>query len=168
MNTNRTIGIAVIVLILCAGGYMVWFAMKPKGIAVSPFATSGDLTDADREYRTKMFDYALDSVAAGQTYTWTSPSAQATIKVEDYYTSKSQSDCRKYAEVYIVGKEQYNAAGTACRRNGNSGWCRIPAGGAETCALESPRNAGESATQKLNDAGESASEALGKARGLLR
>jgi hypothetical protein len=168
MNINRTIGIGALSLLVIIGGLLIWFATKPKGIEADPFATSGSLSNAEVNYRTKMFDYAMDNVAANQKYTWTSPSARATIVVEDFYTSKSKADCRKYTEEYIVGKEQFTTIGTACRRSGDNGWCRIPPGGAETCALESPSSAEGTVMQKAGDAAESASDVLGKAKSVLR
>ncbi len=135
---------------------------------MTPFATTGDLSDADRAYRTKVFDYAMESVAKDQSYTWTSPNASGIITVEDFYISKSKSDCRKYVEVYRVGKEQFDSIGVACRRNGADGWCRIPPGGAQTCALEAPRGAPDTLGKKAGDAVEDAGELVGKAKGALR
>jgi hypothetical protein len=96
------------------------------------------LSDAERSYYDQIFGYTMDNINGGQTYSWASYSGNGTIHVQEVFMSKSGYPCRDYSETFKVQGIDGAYHGTACKRQGKDGWCRLKPGNANTCAMEDP------------------------------
>jgi hypothetical protein len=104
----------------------------------SPLAA---LSDAEKSYYAKVFDYTMDTIKSGEKYDWASYSGKGSINVEKTFVSKSGAVCRPFNEAFNVGGHEGIDKGVGCKRRGKDGWCKLDLGKeAKTCALEdSPR-----------------------------
>jgi hypothetical protein len=126
-------------LIVLAGfGYWFYFIRTPEAPPVPlTYSTSFvGLSDAEKSYYEKMFDYTMDTTAPGQGYEWQTYGAKGKIIADKVFVSKSKGQCRNFSELFYVGKTAYPYDGVACKRQGSSGWCRLKQDDALTCALE--------------------------------
>lgn len=96
------------------------------------------LSDAERSYYEQIFAYTMDNTAAGESYHWASYSGAGDIHVDAPFASKSGTTCRPYSETFTVQNTPGAYHGTACKRQGRDGWCRLKPGNANTCAMEDP------------------------------
>lgn len=94
------------------------------------------LSDAEKSYYDQIFGYTMDHVEGGRRYDWGSYSGRGTIHVDAVFLSKSGYPCRTYAETFTVQEIPGAYQGTACKRQGKDGWCRLKPGDANTCAME--------------------------------
>ncbi len=94
------------------------------------------LSDAERDYYDQIFGYAMDNTTAGENYHWASYSGQGDIHVDAVFVSKSGVPCRPYSETFTVQNVGGSYHGTACKRQGADGWCRLKPTNANTCAME--------------------------------
>lgn len=139
--------------------YLVLFLLSSPVLA----GASGDrpphlaLTDYNRDYYLKVFDYTMDNVAAGKSYHWDAKVMSGDIAVSEKYISNSKVVCRDFSEIFTAGGKSGKSEGIACKRKDDSGWCRLNRGDAMTCAFES-----QSTTDKLLDG---AKDAIGRAFG---
>ena len=96
------------------------------------------LSDAEKSYYIKVFDYTMETVKAGEPYGWESYNGKGSIVAGEPFASKSKALCRKFTESYAIGGKNGGGGGVACRRDGDNGWCRLRETDALTCAMESP------------------------------
>ncbi len=94
------------------------------------------LSSAEKSYYDQIFGYTMDNMEGGQKYDWASYGGHGTIHVDKIFTSKSGYPCRTYSETFTVQSQDGAYAGTACKRQGKDGWCRLKPGNANTCAME--------------------------------
>ncbi|MFW0776940.1 MAG: hypothetical protein ACN2B6_04385 [Rickettsiales bacterium] len=134
-----------IAMLLVAAGFYWAFADKlltPKTEPVSLPARPGELSDVEKEYYVKVFDYAIATISADGQYDWkSSDTNNGVITAGELFTSKSGYTCRGFAEAFNIGGEQGQHQGIACKRKGADGWCRLKESDALTCALETPATA---------------------------
>ncbi|MDX1974238.1 MAG: hypothetical protein SFT92_01035 [Rickettsiales bacterium] len=128
------------------GVYWVWSYFSPPAPAVLPpvsvESAPRELSQQEKEYYVRIFDYTMDYVQGGQSYAWQTHGGKGDIAVEEPFTSKSKTLCRKYKEQLIIANKQTTIAGIACKRQGRDGWCRLKEDNALTCAMEKPNYLG--------------------------
>ncbi len=120
-----------------------------------------ELTGNQREYYVKIFNYVMEHVKPPEAFNWNSSVAKGNIKAGEEYLSKSKAQCRDFTETFEISGQLGRSEGTACKRDGNNGWCRISGENPRTCALENP----EGITDKImNDV----DSVLGKSSEMMR
>ncbi len=119
------------------------------------------LSGKQREYYAKVFNYVMDNVKEDQAFNWDAKTGKGTITAGKEYISKSKSLCRDFTETYEIGEKKGEIKASACKRDGNNGWCRITDENPHTCALEEPKGFIDSVTQDVDSA-------LGKGNEMIR
>ncbi len=122
------------------------------------------LSEAERAYYEKVFDYAMDTVKPDGKYSWNSYSGNGTITLSDTYVSKSGATCRNFAEIFTVQGASGDNEGVGCKREAYSGWCKLKLNDALTCAMERGRS--NSVEDKLRDAQEYMNNKQGSVNGI--
>lgn len=118
--------------------FVIWLLNKP---IPKREQVARAFTDAEIEYLEKSFDYAMDNTPKGEYLDWSVAAVNGRIAAGEEYTSKRNSECRRYVEVARTYEAQKVDSGIACKRQGDKeGWCRIHEGNPETCALEVPES----------------------------
>ena len=118
-----------------------FFYFKKPEIQADPAtyaAMFGGFSDPERGYYQKIFIYAMDTLAAGESYDWKTYSGSGEITAEALFVSKSKSNCRNFTERFSIGGNKTAYEGIACKRGGDEGWCRLTKQDVLTCALEQP------------------------------
>jgi hypothetical protein len=126
------------------------------------------LSDVEKQYYHQVFDYVMEAVKAGESYSWTTGSGSGNIYVSPSFQSKSDATCRVFSERYIVNGIDETKEGVACKREQRDGWCRLKKTDAQTCALEAPGNVKEKALRTSSDFLESTKDLLGRVAGWVR
>ena len=126
------------IIVLAAVAY--WFVYMRGDEAPPPpltySASFSALSDAEKAYYEKMFDYSMDMMRPGQGYDWQTYGGKGKITAGEPFVSKSNVHCRPFDEVFYAGETPYRYEGIACKRQGREGWCRLKKTDALTCALE--------------------------------
>lgn len=110
-------------------------------LAAPAFATEADspaLSSAEQTYYRSIFDYVMDHTKDGERYEWKTYGGSGGITPEAPFTSKSGYTCRNFKETMIIQEQASAGNGTACKRVGREGWCKLKPGNAQTCAMEEP------------------------------
>ena len=115
--------------------FLILLIASPSAYAAQASSLSL-LSNAERDYYEQIFGYTMDNTAAGENYQWKSYSGQGDIHVDAIFISKSGTPCRPYSETFTVQNIDGAYHGTACKRQGADGWCRLKPGNANTCAME--------------------------------
>jgi surface antigen len=113
-------------------------ACPPAAVAASEqqVAMLARLSDAEQSYHEKIFDYAMETVKPGESYTWESYGGKGIIAIGERFVSKSKSTCRSFTESFTAGGAQGSYEAIACKRTGKEGWCTLKKTDALTCAME--------------------------------
>lgn len=125
----RTFYIATAVFVLL----VAWLLHKP---IPKQAQVARAFTDAEVEYLEKTFDYAMESLKAGEHMDWSAAAVNGRISVGKEYTSAQKIQCRNYIEIARTYDAQKVESGIACKRVGKDGWCRLNPDDAQSCALE--------------------------------
>lgn len=132
---------AILVLIAFYWFYANREEPKTEPVAVHVSPQPGELSDVEKGYYIKVFDYVMNVLKDNESYAWQSSDVNTgKITVGTLFTSKSSSLCRPFSESFVIGDYQGNYDGIACKRGGSEGWCRLKKSDALTCALEDPAN----------------------------
>ena len=119
----------------------LFLLVLPTGLWAAEIESPADeLKGNQREYYIRIFNYVMDNIKDDKPYHWKSGTGEGDIRVSKEYTSKSKSLCRNFTETFVIANQAERSAGVACKRNGNSGWCRLKNEDAHTCAFEAPQN----------------------------
>lgn len=119
------------------------------------------LTDKQRAYYVKVFNYVMDNIKSEQSFDWDARTGKGSIRVGEEYASKSKSLCRDFTETYEIGDKKGEIKGSACKRDNGNGWCRITGSNPHTCSLEEPQGFIDSVTSDVDNA-------LGKGNEIIR
>ena len=125
----RTFYITLLVLL----GLVAWLLNKP---IAKQAQVARSFSDSEIEYLEKNFNYAMENARAGEYSDWSVAAVNGRIAAGAPYRSKQKAACREYVEVARTYDAQKVESGVACKRQGKDGWCRIPKGNPESCALE--------------------------------
>jgi hypothetical protein len=116
-------------------------------------------------YYVQSFNSTMERGKPDKPYAWKTVGGKGQFVVGPQYTSKSKALCRDYSESYVLNKKigaipapgapapansspdanntvansestTGTATGIACQRSAQTGWCRLGAKDARTCALE--------------------------------
>jgi hypothetical protein len=117
-----------LISILCA------FAFSTSALA----AETPTISEAEQDYYSKVFDYTMDSVKPGESYSWESYSIRGALSPQKPFVSASKYHCRPYAETFMMGDKVGKNEGYACKRQGADGWCRLAKDAVLSCAMEQP------------------------------
>lgn len=120
---NRTIGTAVGIgaggaIGSLFGGGSGRIAATIAGAAVGGLiggAVGQNMDETDRIRTTQ----ALEGVPTGQSYAWTNPDTgdrYSVMPTETYYPPRSDQPCREFTTTGIIGGEEQQVYGTACRQ----------------------------------------------------
>jgi hypothetical protein len=158
----------ILFIIIAFMAYWAWNHGFSSGISAIP-ATSPltGVRSVEQDYYVQVFDYTMSSIPAGQSYDWKSTSANGTISPDETFTSKSDYTCRKYKETIVMGGQEKHDEGSACKRKGQNGWCRLKENEADTCALEKPSSIFGGISLGSGDVGENTKDVIGKIKGML-
>jgi len=118
--------------------FLVLFLAASPALAKNQPSSLSLLSNAERSYYDQIFGYTMDNTPAGDRRQWTSYGGNGSIHVDEIFLSKSGSPCRNYSEIFKVQNVDGAYHGTACKRQGKDGWCRLKPGNANTCAMEDP------------------------------
>mgnify|MGYP001591778159 FL=1 len=106
----------------------------------SNITTENELTGKQRIYYIRVFNYTMDNIKANESFHWDAIPNKGDIHVGEEYISKSKALCRDFTETFEINKKAEKRSGTACKRDGNNGWCKLKnTDKASTCALEEPQ-----------------------------
>lgn len=132
MRIHQSITLSIIVATWVAiGGVLAQACLAAEP---SPLAA---LTDPEKDYYEKVFDYTMDYVNAGTQYSWASYGGKGTIQAGEPFTSKSGTLCRNFSENFTVHNKQGIDKGFGCKRKGKKGWCKLDQDKeAKTCSFE--------------------------------
>jgi surface antigen len=142
-------------LILFAGIYWFFFKEPPQQPAAVYSESSSGLSDAERAYYEKVFEYTMEAVKADQSYAWESYGGKGKITAGKPFISKSKATCRKFKESFTIGGRQGTDQGFGCKREGRGGWCRLKPKDALTCVMEPPGSMLDEGLRGAGDAVES-------------
>ena len=109
------------------------FVANAYAAVPSPLAS---LSDAEKTYYEKVFDYSMDTVQGGGKYEWKSYSGNGAISIADTFVSKSGATCRNFTETFVVQGQNGIDKGVGCKRRGQDGWCKLDLNKAKTCSFE--------------------------------
>jgi hypothetical protein len=115
------------------------------------------LNENQREYYLNSFNNTMDNTADDKSNHWQMGNASGNIRVSKKYISKSKSLCRNYSENMQIGDQITQDSGSACKRKGKKGWCKLKADDAHTCAFEGP----DGFLEEITDSTEKMSEQTG-------
>lgn len=125
----RTFYIATAIFLL----FIAWLLHKP--IPRAP-QVAREFTDSEIEYLEKTFDYAMETLKAGEHMDWSVAAVNGRISAGKEYVSTQKASCRNYIEIARTYDAQKVESGIACKRVGKDGWCRLNPDNAQSCALE--------------------------------
>ncbi len=120
---------------LMLAGTIVSSATPPSYISTPP-----GLTNPEQSYYELSFNYAMDTVPEDKVYEWKTYSGDGSFRISKAYVSPSGYLCRNFSEAYRVQGKIGSGQGAACKRNGDTGWCKLRLDNALTCAMEPPGN----------------------------
>lgn len=112
-----------------------------------------NMDSAERDYYLQMFDFALQNVRPDERYPWDSYKTSGAFQAGRPFISKSNAICRDFREVILFKRSGAGVygEGTACKRVGRSGWCKLPRGAMLSCALEAPDNIVDETLRDVGD-----------------
>ena len=96
------------------------------------------LSDAEKTYYLKIFDYTMDVVKDNDKYRWASYGGTGSITVGSQFSSKSGTICRNFNETFTVQGVAGADKGIGCKRRGRDGWCKLDLSKAQSCSFEDP------------------------------
>ena len=117
---------------------LLLFILCPLSGAQAAVSPLSQLSDPEKTYYTKIFDYTMQTVPVDGTYQWASYDGKGSITLSNPFTSKSGAICRNFTESFVVKGQSGADKGVGCKRNGADGWCKLDASNAMTCAMEDP------------------------------
>ncbi len=115
------------------------------------------LNEKQQEYYLNTFNNTMDNTADDQSNHWQMGNASGNIRVSRKYISKSKSICRNYSENMQINDQITQNKGSACKRKGKKGWCKLKYDDAHTCAFEPP----DGVIEEIMDSTEKMSEQTG-------
>lgn len=96
------------------------------------------LTGSQLEDYLRVFNYVIETYKDEKPYKWRAGSASGSILVGPEYISKDDATCRTFSEGYVLAGKAGQAQGVACRKEDNTGWCRLTYDDARTCDPKKP------------------------------
>lgn len=118
-------------------GQMVQVATPVARVENGDSAFANDIykqmTDQERAYYSQIFFWAMNSVADGQTHSWSNIDIAGSIRPDRSFMNKTGEKCRYFGEVLKVHAVQQNLTGLACQ-NGSS-WCKLRPNATPACGL---------------------------------
>lgn len=131
----------LLVVLLLAGVWWAWSTLVHNPPSpIPPGSPIAQLSNVEQDYYRQVFDYVMTATDPGKSYLWETHSAHGKITPLKPFQSKLGSTCRNFKEEYVIGGVDSSGDGVACKRAGNSGWCRLNKNDALTCAMESSGN----------------------------
>jgi len=101
-----------------AGGNPGVIVASALGGALLGGVVGNRLDDRDKQMATQAAQKAFESNQTGQTSVWTNPDSgnSGTVTPTKTYQLANGQYCREYRQTIVVGGEQHQAYGTACRQ----------------------------------------------------
>lgn len=114
------------------------WAAKPPAPPVSADLPSKVLTGKPLEDYLRVFNDVMTNHKTDKPYLWRTGSANGSILVSKEYISKDNSTCRTFSEGYIIDGKAGQTQGIVCKKEDNTGWCRLTYEDPRTCNPKKP------------------------------
>jgi hypothetical protein len=128
------------IVLLAVWAHQTFLTSTPPKANPATYQNTTHLSDAEMEYYTQHFDYVMNAGKDGAASAWETYSSKGSITPEAPFKSKSGADCRPFSESYTIGVQSGKAQGFACKREGETTWCKLKPNTMQSCALETLQN----------------------------